>query len=155
MCSKCHRAFIKTTCSAKVNNSFLYSSKWFSLSFFTFNLSIQSLWQEKLQANSKFSAQLGTGVVWAERGTPLKSCSPLFLHCAVPNLTLFFQPNSVCLLHWALARYIMLANIWFRKGSSFLFFLCLLTRKLAFTKFILSSYVDLTWIRIPTKEIRV
>lgn len=90
MCSKCHQAFIKTTCSAKVNNSFLYSSNWFSLSFFTFNLSIQSLWQEKLQSNSKFSAQLGTGVVWAERGTPLKSCSPLFLHCAVSNLTLFF-----------------------------------------------------------------
>lgn len=62
MCSKCHQVFIKTTCFAKVNKPFLYSSKCFSWWCFAFNLSTQSLWWEHLSANSLFSlgpAQLG------------------------------------------------------------------------------------------------
>lgn len=82
MCSKCHQVFIKTTCFAKVNKSFLYSSKCFSWLSFTFNLSTQSLWWEHLSANSLFSlgpAQLGQ---W---GTPHSSPKSLQLSLGQPS----------------------------------------------------------------------
>lgn len=81
MCSKCHQVFIKTTCFAKVNKSFLYSSKCFSWLSFTFNLNTQSVWWEHLSDNSLFSlgpAQLGR---W---GTPHASPESLQLSLGQP-----------------------------------------------------------------------